>query len=64
MPTSSACSQLQCHVALERESVGVGRDEAVELRKCRRLAFAEISPEDAALLHHGIGALADVLAEF
>ena len=45
-------------VALERERIGVGRDEAVDLGKRRRLAFAEIGPEDAALLDHGIGALA------
>ena len=58
MPTSSACSQLQLIMALEREGVAVGRDEAVDLRKRRRLAFAEIRPEDAALLDHRIGALA------
>ncbi len=50
-------------MALEREGVAVGRDEAVDLRKCRRLAFAEIGPEDAALLDHGIGALLDALAQ-
>ena len=52
------------HVALEGKGVRAWRDEAVELRKGRRLAFAEIGPEDAALLHHGIGTLADTLAEF
>src|SRR5258708_39117872 len=50
-------------VALERKSVAVGRDETVELRKCRRLALAQISPEDAALLDHGISALLDALAQ-
>src|ERR1700733_11940044 len=50
-------------VALEREDVALGRDETVELRKGRRLALGEIRPEDAALLHHGIGALPDALAE-
>ena len=50
-------------VALEREGMAVGRDEAVDLRKGRRFAFAEISPEDAALLDHRIGALLDALAQ-
>ena len=50
-------------VALERKRVGVRRDEAVDLGKRRRLAFAEIGPEDAALLDHRIGALPDVLAQ-
>src|SRR6185503_13946676 len=50
-------------VALERKSMAVRRDEAVDLWECRRLAFAEISPEDAALLDHGIGALPDALAQ-
>ena len=63
MPTSSACSQLQFDLALEGEGMAVRRDEAVDLRKRRRLAFAEISPEDAALLDHGIGALLDALAQ-
>ena len=35
-------------LALEREGVAVGRDEAVDLRKRRRLAFAQIGPQDAA----------------
>ena len=50
-------------VALEREGVGVGRDEAVELRKRRRLAFAEVGEQDAALLDHRIGDRLDVLAQ-
>src|SRR6202035_5491585 len=50
-------------VALEREDVAFGRDETVEFRKCRRFALAEIRPEDAALLDHGIGALLDALAQ-
>ncbi len=49
--------------ALEREGVGGRRDEAIEVRKCRRLAVAEIGPQDAALLHHRIGLLLDVGAE-
>src|SRR5437764_5475585 len=44
-------------VALEREGVAVRRDKTVDLRKCRRGAFAQICPEDAALLYDGIGAL-------
>src|SRR3982074_2722492 len=43
--------------ALEREGMAIGRNEAVDLRKCRRLAFAEPGPENSALLDHGIGAL-------
>ena len=50
-------------VALERKGMAVGRDETVDLRKRRRFAFAEISPEDAALLDHGIRALPDALAQ-
>src|SRR5215212_4820557 len=50
-------------VALECKRMAVRRDEAVDLGKCRRLALAQIGPEDAALLQHGIGALFDVLAE-
>jgi len=42
--------------------MAAGCDEAVDLRKRRRLAFAEISPEDAALLDDGIGALPDAVA--
>src|SRR5512144_392111 len=48
---------------LERERVAVRRDEAVEMRKCRRLARSEISEQDAALLHHRIRFLLDVAAE-
>ena len=51
------------HVALERKRVAVRRDEAVDLRKRRRLALAEIGQDDAALLDHGIGALLDALAQ-
>jgi hypothetical protein len=43
--------------------MAVGRDESSRSRKRRRLAFAEIGPEDAALLDHGIGALLDALAQ-
>src|ERR1700676_3216153 len=50
-------------MALEGEGVAVGRDKTVDLGKDWRLAFAEIRPEDAALLDHGIGALFDALAE-
>src|SRR5262245_32707344 len=49
--------------ALEREGVAVGRNEAIEMRKCRRLARPEIGEQDAALLHHRIGFLLDVGAE-
>ena len=49
--------------ALEGEGVGRRRDEAVEIRKCRRLAGAEIGPQDAALLDHRIGFLLEVGAE-
>ena len=51
------------HQPLERKGVRIRRDEAVDFRKCRRLALAEIRPEDAALLDDGIGPLLDVLAE-
>ena len=49
--------------ALEGEGVGRRRDEAVEIRKRRRLAGAEIGPQDAALLDHRIGFLLDVGAQ-
>src|ERR1700761_9444351 len=51
-------------MALERKDVAVRRHEAIEFRKCRRLAFAEIGPEDAALFHDGVGTLLDALAQF
>ena len=50
-------------VALECEGMTIRCDEAVDLRKRRRLAFAQICPEDAALLDHGIRALLDALAQ-
>src|SRR5215467_8415129 len=46
--------------ALEREGVACRRDETIEMRERRRLARPEISEQDAALLHHRIGGLADV----
>ena len=49
--------------ALEREGVAVGRDEAIEVRKRRRLARPHIGEQDAALLDHRIGLLPDVGAE-
>src|SRR5439155_3434203 len=49
-------------VPLERERVLVRRDEAVEARKRRRLAGAEIGEEDAASFRHRIRAQPDVLA--
>ena len=51
-------------VALECEGVAVGRDETVDFREGRRFAFAEIGPENAALLDDRIGALLDAAAEF
>src|SRR3954452_7219128 len=50
-------------VALERKGVAVRCDKAVDLGKCRRFAFAKISPKNAALLDQRIGALPDALAE-
>src|SRR6267378_2390589 len=49
--------------ALEREGMAVRRDETVDFRKRRRLAFAEPGPENSALLDHRIRALRDVLAQ-
>ncbi len=49
--------------ALEGEGVVVGRDEAVEMRESRRLARPHIGEQDAALLDHRIGFLADIGAE-
>src|SRR3984893_8583052 len=40
-------------MALERENVAVGRHKAVDFRKYRRLAFAEIGPVDSVLLDQG-----------
>src|SRR2546430_17452124 len=48
---------------LECKGVTVGRDEGIDLGKGRRLAFAEIGPEDAGLLYDGIRALLDALAK-
>ena len=48
--------------ALEREGVRGRRDEAVEMRERRRLARAHIGEQDAVLLHHRIGLLADAVA--
>src|SRR5580704_10322593 len=50
-------------VALEGEGVAAGRDEAVDLGEGRRFALAQISPENAALLHDRISPLLDALAE-
>src|SRR5712671_4717700 len=50
-------------VALEREGMAIGRDETIDFRKRRRLALAEIGPEDAAFLDHRISALGNVLAQ-
>ena len=49
-------------IALEGERVGVGRDEAIEVRECRRLARAEIGEQHAAALEHRVGDGLDVLA--
>ena len=51
------------HVALECEGVAIGRNKTIDLGKCRRLAFAEIGPQNSALLNHGVSALRDVLAQ-
>ena len=62
MPTSSDCSQLQSIKPLNAKVCARRRDEAVEMRERRRLARAHVGEQDAALLHHRIGGLADVLA--
>ena len=59
MPTSSDCSQLQSMRPLNAKVWVDGRDEAVEMRERRRLARPHIGEQDAALLHHRIGLLAD-----
>ena len=46
--------------ALERERMGIGRGEAIEVREGRRLALAHIGEQDPAALHHRIGLLPDV----
>ncbi len=48
---------------LEREGMAIRRHKTVDLRKRRRLAFAEISPKDSASFDHRISALGDVLAQ-
>jgi hypothetical protein len=50
-------------VAFERKNVALGRHKAVDLRKGRWLALAEISPENSAFLHDRISALLDALAQ-
>ena len=49
--------------ALERESVAIGGDETIEMRKRRRFTVTQIGEQDAALLDHRIGFLLDVGAE-
>ena len=49
--------------AFESESVRRRRDEAVELRECRRLAGPEIRKQDAALFDDRVGSLFDVGAQ-
>src|SRR5258708_12572265 len=49
--------------ALECEGVAIRRHKTVDFRKRRRLPFAEIRPENAALLDHRIGPLGDVLPQ-
>ena len=63
MPTSSDCSQLQSIMPLNAKVCVAGRDEAVEIRKRRRLARPQIGEQDAALLDHRIGFLPDVGAQ-
>jgi len=46
--------------ALEREGVGRGRRETVEVRKRRRRARPHIGKQDSALLHHRIGLVPDI----
>src|SRR5215470_12263413 len=48
---------------LERERVAVRGNEAVEMRKCRRLAGPEIGKEDSAFLNHRVRFLFDVCAK-
>src|SRR3977135_4372586 len=43
--------------------MAIGRNKAVDLGKCRRLAFAEPRPEDSAFFDHGISALLDAFAQ-
>src|SRR3982074_2659788 len=43
--------------------MAVGCNKAVDLWKCRRLAFAEPRPEDSAFFDHGISALLDAFAQ-
>src|ERR1700730_8878267 len=50
-------------VALECEGMAIGRHEAIDFRKRRRLAFAEIRPQNSALLDHRVSALRNVLAQ-
>src|SRR5262249_58040731 len=49
--------------AFERERVTVRRNEAVEMRKCRRFTRPKIGEENAALLHDRIRFLLDIGAE-
>ena len=49
--------------ALEGKSVGLGRNEAVERGKCRRLLFTHPGKDDAVVFHYRVGGLADALVE-
>src|SRR5262245_35532527 len=48
---------------LEREGVAVGRNEAVEMRKCRWLTGSEIGEQDSVLLHPRLRVLPEVGSE-
>ena len=61
MPTSSDLQPIAVDHALEGESVRAGRDEAIEMRKFRRLAFAHIGKQNAVALDDRIGLLPDLL---
>src|SRR5690349_14655300 len=50
-------------MALEGEGIGIGREEAVEIGKSRRLALAEIGENDPAALDRGMGAEPDAPTE-
>src|SRR5690606_35689150 len=50
-------------VALEGEDMAVGRHEAVEVGKGRRLALTQIGKENAAAQNHRIALLPDALTE-
>src|ERR1700756_742105 len=51
-------------MSLERESVGVGRNETIEVRKCGRLAGSQIGEQDAAAFANRVSLVPNLGVKF